>query len=115
MSAVVEASREDFAELTASGDVLVDVWGRQCRPCLALMPTVEQLAEQRQALRVVKLEAQRARRICIELKVMGLPAFVFLRDGTEVGRLTGDTITADSLTAWVDEQLAAGSGAAAAG
>lgn len=105
MSVVTEASRDNFRDLVAEGSVLVDVWGPSCQPCFALMPHVERLAESRADLRVVKLEAPKARRICIEMKVMGLPAFLLFRDGEEVSRLTGADITPERLEAWVDETL----------
>jgi len=84
---VVNATRESFRQLVARGIALVDVWGPQCRPCLALMPHVAQLAEEHHELQVVKLEAPKARRLCIELRVHGLPTFLLMRDGQEVGRL----------------------------
>ncbi len=37
---------------------------------------------------------------------MGLPALLLFRDGEEVDRLTGEDITASSLDAWLDENLA---------
>ncbi|MDQ3462767.1 MAG: thioredoxin family protein [Actinomycetota bacterium] len=103
MGTVTEATKEDFRDLVAEGLVLVDVWGPDCRPCLALMPHVERLAEERPELSVVKLEAPKARRLCMELRVMGLPAFVLFRDGEEVGRTNGPEVTPASLEAWLDE------------
>jgi len=41
---MIEATVDTFEELAASGPVLVDIWGPQCQPCLALMPAVESLA-----------------------------------------------------------------------
>ena len=99
---LTEATRENFRELVAEGTVLVDVWGPECQPCLALLPHVEQLDADRDDLRVVALEAPKARRLCMELRVMGLPAFLLFRDGQEVARLAGNDITPASLAAWVD-------------
>jgi len=110
MGAVKEASKEDFRDLVSEGLVLVDVWGPDCRPCLALMPHVERLAEERPELSVVKLEAPKARRLCMELRVMGLPAFVLFRDGEEVARTNGPQVTPDALEAWLDEHRTASAG-----
>jgi thioredoxin-like negative regulator of GroEL len=107
MGEVCSATRESFGELTAEGLALVDVWGPGCRPCLALMPHVERLAAQRTGLRVVKLEAPKARRLCIELRVHGLPTFLLMRDGVELARLSAPAITPSELEAWLDRQLAA--------
>lgn len=99
---VAEATKENFRELIADGQVLVDVWGPDCQPCLAMMPEVHKLAEASAGtLRVVKLEAPKARRLCMELKVMGLPAFLLFRDGNEVARINGPQVTAEALTAWL--------------
>ncbi|HWH34910.1 MAG TPA: thioredoxin family protein [Acidimicrobiales bacterium] len=103
MGAVMEATKEDFEELVSEGLVLVDVWGPDCQPCLALMPHVEALAEQRPDLSVVKLEAPKARRLCMKLRVMGLPAFVLFRDGEEIGRINGPQLTPENLSAFLDE------------
>ena len=105
MGAVVEATKETFRDLVSSGPVLVDVWGPECRPCFALMPHVERFAAERSELTVVKLEAPKARRLCMELRVMGLPAFLVFHDGEEAGRLSGGDITPAALEAWLDETL----------
>ncbi len=102
---VLEATRESFRELAADGLVLVDVWGPECRPCLALMPHVVRLAERHPELRVVKLEAPKARRLCMELRVHGLPTFLLMRDGQEVGRLSASTISPAQLRDWLHDQM----------
>jgi len=102
----MEATRESFDELVESGTTLVDVWGPDCRPCLALMPHVEKVAESREDLRVVKLEAPKARRVCIRLGVHGLPTFLLMREGSEVARLTASAISPAQLDEWLDENLA---------
>jgi thiol-disulfide isomerase/thioredoxin len=105
MADVVEATREDFRGLVADGVVLVDVWGPSCASCLALMPHVEALARKKDDMRVVKLEAPKARRLCVELRVMGLPAFLLFRDGEEVARLAEPDLEPARLEAWLDEAL----------
>ncbi|MGH9285117.1 MAG: thioredoxin family protein [Acidimicrobiales bacterium] len=104
---VAEATKDDFRELVAEGQVLVDVWGPDCAPCIALRPLVERLAAERAGdLRVIALEAPQARRLCMELRLLGLPAFLLFRDGTEVGRHAGAGVTATSLTEWLDGAMA---------
>lgn len=103
---ITEANRENFRELVAEGVTLVDVWGPSCQPCLALRPHVEAMAEARAGtMDIIALEAPNARRLCMELKVMGLPAFLLFKDGEEVDRLSGGDITSERLDEWVDGQL----------
>ncbi len=105
MGELTEATRENFDEAVASGTTLVDVWGPECKPCLALNPHVEKLAQERDDIKVVKLEAPKARRVCINLGVHGLPTFLLMKDGEEVSRLSASTISPTQLNQWLDESL----------
>ena len=85
---------------------VVDVWGPQCARCLELMPVIEEIAvSMKDALRVVKIDATKNRRLCMGLKLMRLPAFLFYRDGKEVGRISGDELTETDVRAAVDKLL----------
>lgn len=112
MGELISTTRESFRDDVAQGLVLVDVWGPSCRPCLALMPHVERLASQREDLRVLKLEAPKARRLCIELKVHGLPSFLLFRDGQELARLSAPSISPAQLSQWLEATLVGSPGQA---
>jgi thioredoxin-like negative regulator of GroEL len=105
MEGILEATRETFRSLVAEGTVLVDVWGPECKPCLALLPHVERIVGERDELSCVKLEAPKARRLCIEMQVHGLPTFLLFRDGTEVSRLSRSTLSPNELETWLDGAL----------
>jgi thioredoxin 1 len=96
---MIEINSDSFEQevLHSSIPVLVDFWGPQCGPCLALMPKVEALRERYgDKVRITKVEAPKNRRLCLTLKVMSLPTFLFFKDGKEVDRLSGD-ITIESI------------------
>jgi thioredoxin 1 len=105
----IAVTRDTFETevLQAKGPVLVDFWGPQCRPCLALMPAVERFEQTYGGkLKITKVNAAENRMLCAKLKVFGLPTFLFYREGVEVDRLTGDQITAADLTKAVEKILA---------
>ena len=96
---MIEINSDSFERevLHSSIPVLVDFWGPLCGPCLALMPKVEALSERYgDKVRITKVEAPKNRRLCLTLKVMSLPTFLFFKDGKEVDRLSGD-ITIQSI------------------
>lgn len=87
----VDATVETFPELVEGGVVLVDFWGPNCAPCLALMPHVEALVDRLGGrVRLVKVNAPENRQICRDLRVFGLPTYLVFDDGEEVERLSGD-------------------------
>jgi thioredoxin 1 len=91
---MIEATVETFADLSAEGHVLVDIWGPQCQPCLALMPAVESLAATYgDRVRFLSVNAPDNRKVCRDLRVAGLPAYITMRDGIEVERLTSSGTT----------------------
>ena len=94
-----EVTKETFEDDVIRSDtpVVVDFWGPQCAPCLALMPMVEQLEKDNGGrVKIVKVEAPKNRRLCLQLQVLSLPTFLFYRDGQEVERLTG-TVTPEQI------------------
>ena len=97
---VIEVNTDTFEKevLQSEVPVLVDFWGPQCAPCLALMPHVEGLGERYGAkLKISKIDASKNRRLCLNLKVLGLPTFLLYKNGKEVNRLTGNTIKIEEI------------------
>jgi thioredoxin 1 len=103
---VVEVDREQFWDTVADGQVLVDVWSPDCQPCVALAPHLEELPQRYANLTLAKLDASQARRLCMQLKIMGLPTLLLFRDGEEVARVSDPKLDAAKVDAWLDEHLA---------
>jgi len=93
----VEVNKDNYeAEVLQSIlPVMVDFWGPQCHACLALMPAVEQLEHEYDGkIKVAKLNAAAGNRmLCAKLRVLGLPSFLFYKNGVEVKRLSGEQLT----------------------
>jgi thioredoxin 1 len=104
----VEVNADTFDKEVVQSDipVLVDFWGPACVPCLALMPHVEGLGEKYgEKLKVTKLDASKNRRLCLNLKVLMLPTFLFYKGGKEMDRLTGDSLTIEDIEEAVKKLL----------
>jgi len=95
---MIDATVDTFADLSGVGEVLVDIWGPQCQPCLALMPAVEALeTTYGDRVRFLKVNAPDNRKVCRDLRVAGLPAYLTMRDGVEVERLTSNGTTPEQI------------------
>lgn len=105
---MLEIDKDNFeSEVTGSATpVVLDFWGPQCGPCLALMPDVEKLAESYgDKLKICKVNVAGNRRLCIGLKVMSVPTFLFYKGGECVDRLAGDEVSLEAIKAKADQLL----------
>ncbi len=104
-----EVDRDTFESevLKAEGLVLVDFWGPQCKPCLALMPAVEAWeGEYAGRLKVTKVNSSKNMMLCAKLKVLSLPTFLLYKGGAEVGRISGQQLARKDIVGAVDAALA---------
>ena len=104
-----ELNRDNYESeiLRVKESILVDFWGEECRPCLALTPVVEQIEKEYGGkLKVGKVNAPHNRMLCAKLRVLGLPTFILYKDGVENKRLIGEKVTATELKAAVKALLA---------
>ncbi|MFC1956644.1 thioredoxin family protein [Chloroflexota bacterium] len=105
----IDLNRDNYETevLQVKETVMVDFWGPQCQPCLALMPAVEQLeTEYTGKLKVAKLNATENRMLCAKLRVMGLPTYLFYKDGVEINRLSGGQLTRNDLVEAINTAIA---------
>lgn len=105
---MLEIDKDNFAQEVEqeAGPVVLDFWGPQCGPCLALMPDVEKLAEKYDGkIKFGKVNVAGNRRLCIQLKVMSVPTFLFYKGGECKERLTGDGVSLEAVTAKAEALL----------
>lgn len=103
MNVTRETFQAEVLEKSRRQVVLVDFWGPRCGPCLQLMPWVEDLAEQfSDCVSIVKVNAAEQKRLAMDLRVMGLPAFALFQDGVEAARLNGNACTPAAILEMVE-------------
>lgn len=90
MSLALESQSFDSEVLAAEQPVLVDFWATWCAPCLALAPTVEQLAERYDGrVKVAKVDVDQAPDLARRYGVLSIPTVIIFQGGQEVARLVG--------------------------
>ncbi|HOO87683.1 MAG TPA: thioredoxin domain-containing protein [Synergistales bacterium] len=105
---MVELTKENFdVEVKESAlPVLVDFWGPKCGPCMALLPNVHTMADEYEGkVKFCSVDVSENRRVAIANKVMGLPTFLFWKDGAEVTRISGGDVTLEKIKENVEALL----------
>ena len=61
--------------------VIVDFYADWCGPCKILGPTMEQIADERKDLKVVKINVDEEGELAQEYNVMSIPTIIVIKDG----------------------------------
>ena len=104
---IVDADDGTFERITTNTHlpVLVDLWAPWCGPCRVVGPFLEQLAgELAGRLKLVRVNVDKAPRVQSRFAVRGVPTFVLLREGREVGRRMGAAPLGE-LRSWLESSL----------
>jgi len=97
--AVIYASASDFEAKTKEGTVLLDFYADWCAPCRMLGPVLEQIAEENEDIKVVKVNVDENQQLAQDFGVRGIPALFVLKEGKNVANRAG-FMPKDALVDW---------------
>lgn len=69
--------------------VIIDFWSTTCNPCKAMMPFIEQIADEYSDLPIAKLNVNDFTELADAFGVYSVPTIVIFKNGKEVDRLIG--------------------------
>jgi thioredoxin 1 len=69
--------------------VLVDFWAPWCGPCRVVAPVLEEIAGEREDLRIVKLNVDENQQTAATFEVLSIPTLILFRNGQAVKKVIG--------------------------
>ena len=75
--------------LESSKPVLVDFTAAWCPPCRAMNPILDQMAAERDDIKIVSVDADNEQELAARYGVLGLPTFLLFNHGAPVQTLVG--------------------------
>lgn len=86
----LEASKFESEVLKSEQPVLVDFWATWCRPCIAITPFVEEIANEMSGqAKVFKVDVDSNQELAAQHDIMSIPALLVFKGGKEVDRMVG--------------------------
>ena len=75
--------------LLSDKPVLVDFWASWCGPCRMVMPTVEEIAEEREDIKVGKINVDEEPELTNRYGIMTIPTLMVIKGGEVTAQVSG--------------------------
>ena len=88
---ITTVTKDNFAQevLDADKPVLVDFWTAWCTPCRMLSPVVDEVAAEREDIKVCKINIDEEGELAIRHGVMSIPTLIVFKGGEIVNKSIG--------------------------
>lgn len=87
----IELTYEKFDEEVMQSDkpVLVDFWATWCGPCRMLSPIIAQIAEERDDVKVCKVNVDEQPELARQFGIMSIPTVLIFKNGMQIEKSVG--------------------------
>lgn len=88
---VLEVNKSSFEEeiLKSEKPVLVDFYADWCGPCKMLAPIVDQIAEEKDDIKVCRINIDENEELAVKYQILSIPTLVVIKNGEESQRMVG--------------------------
>ncbi len=88
---VLHITKENFENEVMKSEmpVLVDFFATWCGPCRMVGPVIEEIAQEREDIKVCKIDVDQQPELASQFGVVSIPTLVVIRNGKVINQATG--------------------------
>lgn len=89
--AVINLTKDNFNKEVLNSDkpVLIDFFAGWCGPCRMLSPVVDEIANEKEDIKVCKVNVDEERELARLFQISSIPTLAVIKDGNVVGGVVG--------------------------
>ena len=98
---IIHATDENFKDVINDDIVLVDFFASWCGPCRMLSPVLEEISEDRDSIKIVKVDVDKFENLARQYSIYSIPDLKVFKNGKQVNESIG-YVTSDALKKLLD-------------
>ena len=99
---LTHATEENFQSLIDKELVVVDFFATWCGPCKMLSPVLEDLANDRSNVNIVKVDVDECQNLAKNYGIMSVPTLFLFKNGSLISKRNG-YMPKEEITSWIEQ------------
>ena len=99
---IIHGNETNFNDMIQDELVLVDFFATWCGPCRMLGPVLEELANDRNNIKIIKIDIDESASLAKSYGIMSVPTLLLFKNGKLVNQRSG-FMPKEELTNWIEE------------
>ena len=90
---ILKITNKNFEEEVLNSDkpVIIDFYADWCGPCKMMSPIIDSIAEEKQELKVGKVNVDESQELAVKYNIMSIPTIIIFKNGNEHKKFVGVT------------------------